>query len=342
MPEFTVATAELAGIVVHSALFGVYIVLFIGCIYVLLFRYRSLSGRHHQRPVNKVLLTVTVILFLLITAHWVLQVIRLFDAFIHRPRDETPEQIYGAARSPLNVAKTALYVAQTFTADVTMVYRLYIVWGRNWKVIIAPAITTAGLLAGGTNVVISFARQDPHVSIFTSASGHWIVTVFSTTFATNLMVTSLIAYRIWSINRLVQPSTRTSIKPVINIILESAVLYTIFLVITHMAYLAKAPFQFIFLDASSPAIGIAFSLIIVRVGLGLGTEDNEPAARSNVVFRSNNAENSFPLASVSVNVSKSVSRRVESANGDVIPDEEASAGDISDKVHSPARDWSAY
>lgn len=36
-------------------------------------------------------------------------------------------------------------------------------------------------LVAGINVVVSFARQAPGVDIFTSASGHWIVTVFATT-----------------------------------------------------------------------------------------------------------------------------------------------------------------
>lgn len=212
--------------------------LFIGCIYVLCFKYRSLSGRHHSRPVNKILLTVAFTLFVLITAvregsdifpiygsflakHWIIQISRLFDAFIFVEHGTTPGSVYGAARSPKNVAKTALYVAQTLVGDMTMVslpalferasltatlnqvYRLFIVWNRSWTVIILPTLTTAGLLgtwyisplssrhvvtacvvtAAGVNVVVSFARQTPGVDIFTSASGHWIITVFAMTLA---------------------------------------------------------------------------------------------------------------------------------------------------------------
>lgn len=347
MAVLTLPMAELAGIVVHSTMYGFYIMLFIGCIYVLCFKYRSLSGRHHSRPVNKILLTVAFTLFVLITAHWIIQISRLFDAFIFVEHGTTPGSVYGAARSPKNVAKTALYVAQTLVGDMTMVYRLFIVWNRSWTVIILPTLTTAGLLAAGVNVVVSFARQTPGVDIFTSASGHWIITVFAMTLATNLIVTSLIAYRIWSINRMVQGVTRTSIMPIINIILESAGLYTAFLVMTHMAYLAKAPFQFIALDASSPAIGIAFSLIIVRVGLGLGTEDHEIAARSrsNLVFRTENQ--SFPLNSVSVSVSKEVSRRVDGIEGVILEDADSTRDAdktlSENKSQSPPRaEWSAY
>ncbi|KAH7912484.1 hypothetical protein BJ138DRAFT_1112280 [Hygrophoropsis aurantiaca] len=278
----TLSEAELAGTLIQSVLFGAYIVLFVACLYVLLAKRRPHRGNKLRRrqPVNRTLFTISMILFLLIASHWVVSIARLFPAFIYDVFSVGGSDAYLAfAGNPSYVAKTALYVAQMFVGDITMVYRLYIVWGRSWRVIIAPVITTSALLAAGVGAVYSFARIQRGVPIFTSTSGSWIVTVFATSLTTNIIVTSLITCRILSVNRGIRSYTPQSgsytprsLTKIITIVLESAGIYTVCLTITHVSYLTKAMFQFTALDVTSPAIGIAFSLIIVRVGLGWATE----------------------------------------------------------------------
>ncbi|KAF4567666.1 hypothetical protein EYR40_006669 [Pleurotus pulmonarius] len=269
MPSLTLPMAELAGIVVHSTLFGIYCILFVGSLYVFFAKEKGV-----RRPINKFLLIVDITLFILIVVHWILQIDRLFEAFIYKANDPGgPAAYYKAAREVKFVVKTAFYVAQMFVGDTTMIYRLYIVWGGDWRIVVLPTITTTALTIAGINVVVSFARQAPGVDIFTSASGHWIVTVFATTLFTNILVTSLISWRVWSFSRRLDDINRRSSRPVIQIVVESALIYTVCLLITHVSYLAKAPFQFIALDATSPAIGIAFALLVVRVGLGRGAEN---------------------------------------------------------------------
>ncbi|KAF9501995.1 hypothetical protein BDN71DRAFT_506195 [Pleurotus eryngii] len=278
MPSLTLPMAELAGIVVHSTLFGTYCILFVGSLYVFFAKEKGV-----RRPINKFLLFVDITLFLLIFIHWILQIDRLFEAFIYKAGEPGgPAAYYKAAREVKFVVKTAFYVAQMFVGDTTMIYRLYIVWGSDWRIIVLPTITTTALtsrdgLVAGIHVVVSFARQAPGVDIFTSASGHWVVTVFATTLFTNILVTSLISWRVWSFSRRLDDISRSSTRPVIQIVVESALIYTVCLLITHVSYLAKAPFQFIALDATSPAIGIAFALLVVRVGLGRGAENTTTA-----------------------------------------------------------------
>ncbi|KAF8885645.1 hypothetical protein BD779DRAFT_666003 [Infundibulicybe gibba] len=146
-----------------------------------------------------------------------------------------------------------------------MIYRLYIVWGRNWKVIILPSILTTALVGSGSGVVYSFSRLNRGQDIFNSSAGHLVITVFVTTLTTNISVASLISYRIWSIRRSTASTGLQTLTPIIHVILDSAFIYTFFLILTHAGYLAKDTYQFISLDMTSPAIGIAFSLIIVRL-----------------------------------------------------------------------------
>ncbi|KAF8889042.1 hypothetical protein BD779DRAFT_1672005 [Infundibulicybe gibba] len=289
MVALTIGMAELVGTVLQSCLYGVYLVLFAGCLYVSLGKQR---GR--RRPINKFLFTVTIVLFILITSHWIIQILRLLDAFIYGV-DGEPDKYYGYGANPKNVAKTALYVAQTVVGDCTMIYRLYVVWGRNWKIIVIPSILTVGLTGAGAGVVYAFS-----------------LIVFATTLTTNVIVTTLISYRVWSIHRQVATTAQQRITPVIHVIMDSALIYTFFLVLTHAGYLAKNVYQFIALDMASPAIGIAFSLIIVRVGLGLGSEEKSShwqGGVSDVNFSRSTAtavQDPIPLSALAIKISKRV------------------------------------
>ncbi|KAH7912485.1 hypothetical protein BJ138DRAFT_1112281 [Hygrophoropsis aurantiaca] len=273
----TLSEAELAGTLIQSVLFGAYIVLFIACIYVLLFaRGRQQRGNklRRRRPVNTTLFTISIILFILITSHWFISFARLFPAFIYDVHGVGSSYEYLVfAGNPIYVAKTALYVAQMVVGDITMVYRLYVVWGHSWRVIIAPVVTTAALLTAGTGAVYSFARIQKGEEIFADTSGRWIATVFATsvTYKWSQLLPTFHAILNWLY-------THRSLTKVITIVVESAAIYTVYLTITHVSYLTGTVFSFSALDVTSPAIGIAFSLIIVRVGLGWATEGDRTTA----------------------------------------------------------------
>ncbi|TFK34232.1 hypothetical protein BDQ12DRAFT_727017 [Crucibulum laeve] len=179
-----------------------------------------------------------------------------------------------------NVAKTVLYILQTFVGDFTMIYRLFIVWGRDWRIILLPSLSSLGLLVAGSGASYSFAHLKSGESVFVSSAGHWIVAVFVTTLTSNVIVTG----KIWSIDKKTNKLARSgNAMFVVQIILESAGLYTISLIVTHIGYLTNQTYEFVALDATSPIIGISFSLIIVRVGLGASTEGHDTTLPSSMV-----------------------------------------------------------
>ncbi|KAF8893077.1 hypothetical protein BD779DRAFT_1508743 [Infundibulicybe gibba] len=277
MAGLTLAEAELIGIVLHSALYGIFLVLFVGSIYVPLSRLRRQTA-----PLNRILMSVqgvTIILFILITIHWILQLLRLIDAFIYHVDDDGgPSAYYANGAESKNVIKTALYLAQMFVGDCTMVYRLYIVWGRNWQVSVLPALLVAGVLVAGSGVVYSFAHLTLGENVFVSSAGHWVLTVLAATLCINITVTSLIAYRIWSLHRHLKGITQHNLMVSHQRSMSRSHTYRVSppsqccSTVTLTGYLTKENYQFISLDATSPVIGIAFALIIVRVGLGTSTE----------------------------------------------------------------------
>ncbi|KAF8889072.1 hypothetical protein BD779DRAFT_417417 [Infundibulicybe gibba] len=173
-----------------------------GCLYVSLGKRRDQRGpRFSGRGTNKFLFTISIILFVLTTSHWIIQILRSADAFIANTSGG-PDAYYDDIANPKDVAKTVLYIAQTLVGDLTMIYRLYMVWGRNWKVVVLPSLFTLGFVVVGSAVSASFAGlANGRVVLNTSTVGRLVVAVFTTTLVTNLVVTGLISYRVWSIYR---------------------------------------------------------------------------------------------------------------------------------------------
>ncbi|THG96925.1 hypothetical protein EW026_g4990 [Hermanssonia centrifuga] len=101
----------------------------------------------------------------------------------------------------------------------------------------------------------------------------WTVPFLTLTLSTNIYCTALLSYEIWRVNREVRglPTylSPTAVKDVVTIIIESAVIYTVFSLVTLITYVAKSPVALAFLNCTGPVIGITFCLIIVRLGTGV-------------------------------------------------------------------------
>ncbi|KAG5337767.1 hypothetical protein C0989_008945 [Termitomyces sp. Mn162] len=84
----------------------------------------------------------------------------------------------------------------------------------------------------------------------------------------------MIASRIWYLSGI---SARAGIRgsnlhPVARVIVESGAIYSSMLVTLLILYGQKSWFQYIIVDALSSLIGIVFSIIIVRIGLGIAMD----------------------------------------------------------------------
>ncbi|KAL0955220.1 hypothetical protein HGRIS_004122 [Hohenbuehelia grisea] len=263
------STAELASIVVQSALYGIYLVLFMGSICVFL----NTKGCVRRWPANRYLFTVAVVLFFLITAHWILQIDRIFDGFIRKIVGPDAETFYADTWTAKFIAKTGIYIAQTLIADLTVIYRLYIIWDRNWRVLVLPISAMAVYIAG---TGFCFAQVAPGVSSYIDDVGGCKIAIFASSFFINVFVTALISWRIWQITHELENlgvAFHQSLRPVIQILIESAFIYTLCLVLSQILYLTKSSLQIIALNATSPVIGIAFGLLIVRAGARHDSKD---------------------------------------------------------------------
>ncbi|KAJ3760399.1 hypothetical protein EV360DRAFT_68708 [Lentinula raphanica] len=135
------AQAELIGLILHSCLFGFYLFLFFSSLPF------DIDAEFNVRPkpYNTVLLTSNALLFMLIFAHWVVQIIRSQRAFIDTVGEagDAASAYYAFPADYMNLLKESLYLAQTFVGDCTMIYRLWIVYNKKIIVTIVPIIIMA-------------------------------------------------------------------------------------------------------------------------------------------------------------------------------------------------------
>ena len=121
--------------------------------------------------------------------------------------------------------------------------------------------------------VYGFSRAQPGEDVFTGSIAKWVRPGYILTLITNVLVTSMIAGRIWWLSKDARSylARRHTVKyyQAIAVIIESGAIYSSSLVLMLILYTIKTHAERILYDAISQIVGIAPTLIIVRVGLGI-------------------------------------------------------------------------
>ncbi|KAF9067591.1 hypothetical protein BDP27DRAFT_1534933 [Rhodocollybia butyracea] len=255
--------SKLVSIFIQTLLYGAYTVVFGLTIWILIWR------RPPGRKINQLMLWSSLIMFCLATMHIGVNYARVFKAFIiFRNAKGGPAVFFNTLSNFTQVFGSAIYVAQTLVGDSVILIRCYIVWGNRWTVVALPFLLLVGSTTAGIGLLNTFAHIGV-AEIFTPQLSPWIVSFFSLTLATNSICTALVAYRIWDINRLVINFYNHSWSPAIVLVIESGAIYSATLLSLLILYKIESWFQYVLLDAISPIVGLVFSMITVRIALGL-------------------------------------------------------------------------
>ncbi|KAI0055290.1 hypothetical protein BV25DRAFT_1833279 [Artomyces pyxidatus] len=166
------------------------------------------------------------------------------------------------------VFKSAIYSFQTITGDAVVIYRCYVVW-QSIYVIIFPIMMLLGVAVTAAGSVYACSRATlAQGGIFFGDTDQWITSFYAATLSTNMLCTLLLVFRIWQINsRVSRGHTGVSLKPVLLIVMDAGVLYSVTLLSALIAFVSKSNGQFIVLDMVTPIISIAFYMVIIRVGI---------------------------------------------------------------------------
>jgi len=298
---FPLDEAVLIGSLTGAIFYGAFAVFFFTALYVLFQR------RKTARP-NWVLVFAAVGMFTLATIIEGLSWSKILDAFIFYRNTIGPLKYLENVSNWKEVTRTGLLCVYLLLADGALVYRCWIVWSGRWSIVALPIFLFIGDIAIVIGIIVTMARTFD-TSFFAKDLSNWTVAVISCTLAQNIIVVSLIVFRILQVHRATQKhrsTTGASLIPVVAVVVESGLLYVTGLFIFLVTYVTKSNSMRIIYDAMNGIIGLAFTMMIVRVGLGL-TGGQTQASTGSKHTSSNPPSNSlYPLQPVSVGISRRV------------------------------------
>ncbi|KAJ7437889.1 hypothetical protein B0H11DRAFT_2106082 [Mycena galericulata] len=165
----------------------------------------------------------------------------------------------------------ARYAIANALADAILIWRCYVIWGNSWRAIAFPCVVytvnMGGFIVGALPLLGPSQRTAIAVCI-------------GTTFLTNVVASSLAAGRIWWISRrasfVLSRTSRRTYANLTAILVESGCIYPISIIIVLILFVVPSTPTISVLISIAPVyhiVGISPTLIIVRVGLGVSTDD---------------------------------------------------------------------
>ncbi|KAF9468228.1 hypothetical protein BDZ94DRAFT_1209133 [Collybia nuda] len=268
--------AYLTAIWLETVFYGMNIVLFFA--YLFIVRFKRKSPR-----VNKPILFVAIAMFCFSTIHVSLGFSRLIEGFVYlRGEPGGPAAFFSNVSVPANVAKIILHSINCILGDGIVVWRCYHVWGQKWGVCIIPIVLVIASAACGLGQGIMFAQSKTTHSAFASTLAHWNGSLYILSLTTNVLVTILIAARIWYLSLKSGSSFANSsfkYRRVLTLIVESGAIYSSSLIMLITLYFLNSNAFYIIYDPIGQLTAIIPTMIIVMTSLGL-TYDRIPQHES--------------------------------------------------------------
>ncbi|OCH88428.1 hypothetical protein OBBRIDRAFT_889115 [Obba rivulosa] len=263
---------SLIGIWIETVLWGMNCVVFAGACWVLFFKPNART--------NRWMLGITsTLLFSLATAHVAGSLRALLVAFIYVPQPAPPlyATLYFIDQSDgIAVMKTVLYDTAVFIQDMVLIWRLYIVWNRNWKLCVFPVIVEMShmAVAYSGSVLLGGSTTDLPSGLLPKLGRiGWGLDL-----ALNVSVTVAIAARLWYMGRKLaianadgsfsHDAPNAYLVPIFTII-ESGALFAVATLVLLILLVTSSPLNLTGIDVATQLAVLAPLLIIVRVGLGL-------------------------------------------------------------------------
>ncbi|KIM81615.1 hypothetical protein PILCRDRAFT_821390 [Piloderma croceum F 1598] len=298
-------TGAIMSTMLEGILYGFSLLMFCGTVWVLVF------GRSMAK-INKLMLSVAILLLLLSTTQIIFDIIRLEEGLVLQ-RDTFPggPQAFFADVAQLTfMSRNSIFVIQTTLGDAVVIYRCYVVW-QSVRIILIPCIMWCSVAATGIGSM--YALSQGSAAVFAPFISRWIKSFYATSLSTNLLSTLLLAYRIWSIDRqtLSVRVTKSHLRPILSVVIDSGLLYSFTLVAALVCFTLESHGQNIILNMISPIISIAFFMVIIRVEISQNRnntrfEDQSTLGGGNMGNhrRTSSNDSVYPMNGIKVHISK--------------------------------------
>ncbi|KAH9852244.1 hypothetical protein C2E23DRAFT_921780 [Lenzites betulinus] len=258
--------AALVGFASEAALWGINFVLFTTSL-ILLVR------RAPTRGLNTPILILGCVLFASCSAHFALEFLHFFTTL----RD-TGVDGYADETLPL-VGADILISVSDLLGDFVLLYRCWIIWGKNYWVILVPLFTAVAGFSCIMEVVHLVLTLDPNAPIAPPALVPLGLAGYALPLATNVLTTALIVARLWHTASTAEARCRgrmagtvRAAQHAVAIIVESGLLYLAAQLVLVVLFALSHPAQAVVAVMAVQIYGIAPTLIVIRVALGISSD----------------------------------------------------------------------
>ncbi|KAA1472247.1 hypothetical protein DENSPDRAFT_838462 [Dentipellis sp. KUC8613] len=300
--------AQLTGLWIETLFYGFNVAVFAGSVYVL---------THHRR--SKYYLATSISVFILCTTDMLLDLLSILlarDATANSDiiqdtvlscTSETRSRLEEAIREDLLLTvRDAVNGMAMFIADALLITRCFILWQhKRWIVYPLVFLLLATLACIFATVYYDAAIY--HIRVTTPLSEdslpegwaknenlYFVMssTRYAFTLVTNVLATLCISFRVWSVKRELQCTLGKAggskhYDAAIAIIIESGAVLSISFMIALICIYTTPLYSIIASNVAFQLVGIAPTMIIIRVGLASGIESEAPVQLSDQAPRSN-------------------------------------------------------
>ncbi|KAJ7862821.1 hypothetical protein B0H13DRAFT_2566015 [Mycena leptocephala] len=230
--------------------------------------YIQTSSNYGRNTHYGVLFIISILMFILATVHVAINCFRLVTGFADFA-DAPGGPVAYLAELQLwhHIAKDTVYATQSILGDAAAVYRCWILWSKDYRIVIFPCLLLIGEIVSGYMVCGLYSTFNPAVSDFDAPLTSWITAWYVIAVVENVITTGLMAFRLW---RAEKESTRYrtsegSFMPILRILVESAALFLFVEILILCLYSVNYDAEFIILELITPIVGITFGIITIRV-----------------------------------------------------------------------------
>jgi hypothetical protein len=192
-----------------------------------------------------------------------------------------------ANETKILIGADILVSSTDFIGHMVLIHRCYYVWGQNKYIIVVPFLTVVAGGACGVEALRLLLSIDPSAPMAPKAMVPLGIATYTLPLCTNVIVTALIAGRIWyhayGFSEARTPSG--SVRRAMIVILESGVVYLVTQLIFVVIFAIRHPAQGIVVVIAVQIYGIIPTLIIIGVELGISSDEMRTTACTSDIVR---------------------------------------------------------
>ncbi|KAJ7717980.1 hypothetical protein B0H16DRAFT_1610043 [Mycena metata] len=263
-------------VVLESLLYGILLVCACATLYLRFARHKKITG--DRTPIWRTrrvwwnpVVTPTVAILATCSAHWILTVVRFFEAF-SSGGNAVALLFYSNDSRSTQVARSALTELAVLIGDAVIIHRLWLIGNRNIYVTIIPVISWIGVLVCAIVVTVLFSQSNLEQDPFRTSAGNWVTG--------NWVLTAVAALIAW------ECLGNGVLMRVLAILVESAALWTAWTVFFAVSYQTHSNLHSIVTDLTATTVGLVNMFVHLRVEFGWSSTRDPDTATSGGVMTS--------------------------------------------------------